>query len=390
MTIRALLIAGLLVSAETGPIDYRDQAAWLCRPGRIDACTVDLTTTVIGAGGTLTREASHADPNPAIDCFYVYPTVSLEPTPNSGVTPGDAEQNAVRLQLARFASVCHVFAPMYRQVTVAALNRIFGPTDSRSPVDPNRFRAIAYGDVTNAWHDYLLHDNRAHGVVLIGHSQGATILTQLIQREIDGTPMQARLVSAILLGSGIAVPRDGDVGGTFSHVPLCRSATEIGCVIAYSSFGASAPPPTDTMFGIVSGAGMVAACTNPAALRGGSGELSSYFSTDGRTVFGAPTRQAWVTPNRPIDTPWVSLPGLLSARCASSSNASEFLEITVHADASRARTSEIGGELRVAGRPLESWGLHLLDVNIALGNLVQIVREQSRTYARRLGRSPHA
>ena len=65
------------------PNDYSDGKTWLCRPGRHDACDVDLTATVIAANGALAREGWTADPDASIDCFYVYPTVSTDPTPNS-------------------------------------------------------------------------------------------------------------------------------------------------------------------------------------------------------------------------------------------------------------------------------------------------------------------
>ena len=38
------------------PNNYSDDKSWLCRPGRHDACDVDLTTTVIALGGKLSRE----------------------------------------------------------------------------------------------------------------------------------------------------------------------------------------------------------------------------------------------------------------------------------------------------------------------------------------------
>ena len=45
------------------PNDYADEKNWLCRPGRKgDACDVDLTTTVVAADGTLTRENWAANP----------------------------------------------------------------------------------------------------------------------------------------------------------------------------------------------------------------------------------------------------------------------------------------------------------------------------------------
>ena len=63
--------------------DYSDGKTWLCRPGRQDACAVDLSTTVVTADGKLSIEKWSANPKAAIDCFYVYPTVSNDPTPNS-------------------------------------------------------------------------------------------------------------------------------------------------------------------------------------------------------------------------------------------------------------------------------------------------------------------
>src|SRR5262245_20700276 len=68
--------------AATPPADYSNDANWLCRPGRTDACTQDQTATVVAANGTLSREEFTPNPNAPIDCFYVYPTVSLEPTGN--------------------------------------------------------------------------------------------------------------------------------------------------------------------------------------------------------------------------------------------------------------------------------------------------------------------
>ena len=36
-------------SAAVAPNDYSRDASWLCRPGRQDACAVDLTTTIVHA-----------------------------------------------------------------------------------------------------------------------------------------------------------------------------------------------------------------------------------------------------------------------------------------------------------------------------------------------------
>jgi hypothetical protein len=65
------------------PNDYGKDASWLCRPGRHDACDVDLATTIVDADGRLRRETWKGGSNPLIDCFYVYPTVSTDPGPTA-------------------------------------------------------------------------------------------------------------------------------------------------------------------------------------------------------------------------------------------------------------------------------------------------------------------
>jgi hypothetical protein len=375
----AAMAAGLgfaqpATQAPPPPNDYQDARSWLCRPGlHRDACDVDLNTTIVGADGQFTRETWTADANAPVDCFYVYPTVSTDPTPYSDMLPDAAELNVIRQQFARFGSVCRRYAPVYRQITLVGLRPLLAGTGGSLE------HGLQYDDVRDAWKSYLDRDNHGRPFVLIGHSQGSFILAELIRQEIDGKPVQARMVSAIIPGATIAVPRGKDVGGAFQHVPICRSASQTGCVIAYSSFRSTSPPPSNTRFGKVADAGMVAACANPAALDGGSGELHAYLPKDASAIVGATPHKSWVTPERPIETPWVTVPGMLTARCTSNENAT-YLEVTVHPDPTGRRADDIAGDLIVNGQVWTDWGLHLVDVNLAIGNLVDIVGEQSKSW----------
>jgi DUF3089 family protein len=364
------------------PNDYSNPKSWLCRPGQTgSACDIDETTTVVAADGKLTRETWTADANAPVDCFYVYPTVSTDPTPNSDMNADPAEMNVIRQQFARFGSKCRPYAPMYRQVTLAGLRRMMGPGGGGVALD----KGLQYDDVRDAWKYYLEHDNKGRGFVLVAHSQGSFILAELIRQEIDGKPIQSKLVSAILLGTTIAVPKGKDVGGSFQHVPLCRSASQIGCVITFASFRSTIPPPANTLFGKVPDANMVAACTNPAALGGGSGELHAYLSATGGTITGATKPKPWVVPEQAIDTPWVSVPGLLTAKCSSNDNASGYLEVTVNGNPADPRTDDIVGDIGAAPNVLANWGLHLIDVNLAMGNLLNVVGQEVKTYTSRKG-----
>src|SRR6185312_5015185 len=101
--------------------DYANPANWLFRPNRQDACTVNLDATVIRADGSTTIERFHPDPDAPIDCFYVYPTVSLDPGVNATMAIEPSEQVVVQQQFARLGAKCRLFAPMYRQHTLTAL-----------------------------------------------------------------------------------------------------------------------------------------------------------------------------------------------------------------------------------------------------------------------------
>ena len=201
-----------------------------------------------------------------------------------------------------------------------------------------------------------------------------------MRNEIDGKPVQSKLISALLLGTNLAVPTGKDVGGAFQRIPLCHSATQTGCVVAYVSFRSTVPPPPNARFGRVQGENMQAACVNPAALGGGSGELHSYLSSGGRSIVGSAAEpRPWVNPPKAIDTPFVSVPGLLTAQCVSNEQGS-YLEVTVHGNAADPRVDDIAGDVMANGEVNASWGLHLIDVNLAMGNLVDIVREQGKAF----------
>lgn len=358
------------------PNDYTDDKAWLCRPGRKgDACDIDLTTTVIAADGTMTRETWAADPKAPIDCFYVYPTISTDTTDNSDMNADPAELNVIAQQFARFASKCRPFAPLYRQLTLAGLRKqLTGP---RFAFD----KGVQYDDVRDAWQSYLKRDNQGRGVVLISHSQGSFILTELLRQEIEGKPIQKQLVSALILGATLEVPAGKDVGGDLKVIPLCRKPGQIGCVVNYSAFRSDVLPPANTRFGKPANAGHSGSCTNPVTLGDGSAPLKAYLSATGRTITGTTPVKPWAE-GKTVDTPFVSVPGLLTAKCASNEHAT-YLEVTVHGDPADPRTDDIVGDLGMRAKPLADWGLHLVDVNIAMGNLLDLVSQQTKAYLQR-------
>lgn len=358
--------------------DYGNPSLWLCRPGLADdKCKVNLDATIINGDGRTSIEAYVPARDPKVDCFFVYPTVSNDKTWSSDWTVDNMEIDDIKLQFARFGSVCRQFAPIYRQTTLTALRIASGgpqPVGERLPQGVG-----GYNDVLDAWNWYMANENKGRGVILIGHSQGAGVLARLIAQEIEGKPAQKQFVSAMLLGASVMVPPGKDVGGTYKSIPLCRAEDQTGCVINYVTFRNTLPPPDTARFGKAVG-GNVAACNNPANLAGGQGAPDAYFLAKGFLNGSAgPNQPDWATPQPVITTPFVKVPGLISTRCVVRGEFS-YLELTVTPDPSDARTDELAGEIMRATGPDLNWGLHLIDVDHSMGDLIRIAKKQAAAW----------
>jgi hypothetical protein len=347
---------------------------WLCNPDlQVDPCRFDSDATSVPAKGVATVQRSIAVPAPPIDCFYVYPTTSTQLGLLSNLHIDPVQTVTAELQASRFSQACRVFAPMYQQVTQQVVDNV--SELSESILDK------AYQGVASGWDDYMAHYNHGRGVVLIGDSQGATMLTALIRAKVDPyRQVRRQLVSAILLGGNVTVPVGRDVGGSFENIPACTSLTQTGCVVAFSSF--EQPPPTDSIFGRPgqgvslfvphasrSAAGLEVLCVNPSSISGGTGVLDPYFLSPSGAMPPGSTRPA----GQPA-TPWLRYPDLYSAHCEYQDGAS-WLQVSAPITPGDTRpvvTQSLGPQ----------WGLHLYEMNLALGNLVELVLGQARSYAR--------
>lgn len=342
--------------------DYSAQENWLCRgaDSSLNACDVNNSTTIVAADGNLTSEAWTANPEAPIDCFYVYPTVSQDASHNSDLKAGPEEFSVVHRQFARFASHCRVFAPMYRQVTLSGLRSGLA-ANGEVVVDAG----VGADDVLDAWNYYLEHYNNGRGIVLVGHSQGSMVMAKLIPEHIEGKPIEKQIISAMLMGSFIQVPKNKLVGATFKKMPLCTAGDQLGCVITYPSFRSTVPPQEGALFGRNT-ADTQFACTNPAVLAKGNNQAHAYLNS-------APVVNPWTDKKPEIETPFVSLPGLLTTQCVTNDSVS-YLEVTVNGDSADSRVDDISGDMP------GGWGFHLLDMNIGMGDFLTIVEKQTQAY----------
>jgi hypothetical protein len=359
----AVALVAVLLALPAGAAAAKGKVVWLCRPGKEhNPCQGGQATTMVSPSGEILGEKDRKSTKPRkVDCFYVYPTVSDQKTENANLNIDPEERSIALYQASRYSPLCRVYAPMYRQVTLQGIS-------DPSNVSPHALD-VAYKSALRGWKTYLRKYNDGRGVVLIGHSQGTFVLRTLIANEIDSNrKLRRRVVSAILLGGNVTVADGSATGSDFDHLPACRSQTQLHCVMAFSTFNAQ--PPADSIFGRTSEPGIHVLCTNPAKLGGGSANLrtiqpSKPFAPN--TTIGLATRLVGF-PAIDADTRYIQTNGAYSGQCSSAGGANVLM----------IKPNDGAPDLRPI--PNASWGLHLTDANIALGNLVGVVRHEIRSY----------
>ncbi len=337
---------------------------WLCRPGTTpDPCTYDEASTSVSASGATSVSPSPAPSSAAkrFDCFYVYPTVPPR-RPTMRTLSSSERRSRLRSHRSRGSPrsatcghPCTGRPPTMRWYTAWLPT---GPS-STSPT-PACSRPGALSRPRQRRAPYRLHRP------LSGRSNADQAPT-LAGRPVVEAPPATRVRHHP--GRQRPGPVGRDVGGSFLHIPACRSASRTGCVIAYSTFPST--PPRLAVFGrpgqgvsLQSGqtarVGQRVLCVNPVRLSSGRG-VAALFPHPDRAAEG-----------RQGHDPWVTYPHLYTATCETAGNAT-WLQVdaaSVPGDPRPTVTESLG--------PL--WGYHVSDVNLALGNLVGDVAAQEASF----------
>ncbi|WP_447755228.1 DUF3089 domain-containing protein [Sphingopyxis fribergensis] len=187
--------------------DYAQKAAWFALPG-----ANGLERSVPPGFRAIDEHAAPAD------VFFIHPTMYL----NNDVwnAPYDVEgayNGPVLLaQLSAFNGCCLLYAPRYRQASLAGL------------ADGDAV-AFAYADVARAFRYYIEHYNRGRPFIIASHSQGTGHAVRLLQDAIVGTPLQDRLVAAYTVGAYTPA------SFTSLGLPTCNDARQTGCVLSWNA-----------------------------------------------------------------------------------------------------------------------------------------------------------
>ena len=312
-------------------------------------------------------ESVKPDRKPKADCFYVYPTVSDDDGRNSDLSIDPEERSIALYQAARYGLHCRIFAPMYRQITLEALFSGQPPTP-KSGSSPTATSLAA-------WKTYLKKYNDGRGVILIGHSQGTFMLRQLItitstRRRAFASGSSRRSCSAATSWSGRARPSAATSGA--SRPARRRSRPDARSRSRPSTHRCRRTPASDTRPRPSTAArrpGMrcCAATRRRWAVVRRSCAPSSRASRSRRGRRSGSATNAVGIPRPAVSTPWTQADAYTGA-CSSADNAN-VLQI-----------APVGGAPTLNAVPDATWGLHLTDANIALGNLTNLVKRQIKAY----------
>mgnify|MGYP001813792922 FL=1 len=284
--------------------NYDDGRYWAALPGESSAATLVPT----GQGVRTT-------PAPA-DVFYIHPTSYL--TGDSWNAPLFEDSRAWEMidvmlaaQASAFNGCCDVYAPHYREATLYSFL-------DREDLGGSSALALAYGDVKAAFQNFLTRTGD-RPFIIASHSQGTYHALRLLAEVVDGTPLQARLVSAYLVGYWIPMDTFGRV---LKNIGPCESAQDIGCVVHWSTYGDKGERRTGVPHWYPGGTELVGQkpllCTNPLSWERDGGRVDAeahpgalYVDTGGsplNTLFNIPA-DVELTGLEPV------LPGWTWAEC---------------------------------------------------------------------------
>ncbi len=159
-----------------------------------------------------------------VDVFFIHPTLYFKGKSwNADIadkrTNKLVDKYSIRQQASVFNGSCKVYAPRYRQATLASFRD--GDKDGRTALD------TAYSDIRDAFRYYLEHYNNGRPFIIASHSQGTFHATRLIGEFVDKDPALRKLFVAAYLVGG-STPRNA-----YTTILPCDSAAQPGCYMAW-------------------------------------------------------------------------------------------------------------------------------------------------------------
>jgi Protein of unknown function (DUF3089). len=184
-----------------------------------------------------------------VDVFYFYPTAWTSTDPDNPHVCAIDEPTmltqapeAFARQATAFETVGNIYAPYYRQDNGSSINRL------------ETIAGIPTLDAVAAFDYYIQHFNNDRPFILVGHSQGATVLSNLLSEYMKDHPdVYSRMVAAYVIGNPIT---DAYLAAN-PHLKFAEGPDDTGVIISYNTqaayfFTQDPPvPPNPVLYGMV-------------------------------------------------------------------------------------------------------------------------------------------
>ena len=231
--IAAWSAAGSVSAGEECSPDYSNRGNWVCRPERVDK---------------------------PVDVFFMHPTCYGDQADGMNASLANAAVNraaesAVDRQGSVFVDCCNLFAPRYRQASIAVLGL---PVDERE-----QYLELGVDDLVAAFEYYLQHCDQGRPLILAGHSQGSNLILSFLRQHRDLVPND-RLVAVYAIGWSITAADLEQIG-----LPLGSAPDQTGCVITWNTISAGGKSPV-----LMPGA----RCVNPLDWSSSPGKVAASFN----------------------------------------------------------------------------------------------------------------
>jgi hypothetical protein len=188
-----------------------------------------VPTDYANAGNWMAMEKNPAKP---VDVFFLYPTmwVREEGKPYlaeiDNASMREMAPQVLYSQAAVYEEAGNIFAPYYRQIDAAWAATL--PPEER----PRYFRGVPLTDVKAAFEYYLEHYNNGRPFILAGHSQGSSMIRELLISWIKDHPdVYQRMVAAYVIG--YSMTRE-DLEQN-PHLKFAEGAGDTGVIISYNT-----------------------------------------------------------------------------------------------------------------------------------------------------------
>lgn len=194
--------------------DYTNEKNWIALPWLHDVADS------IPANCSVPQNQNNAK----ADVFYVHPTLYASGSKwNADVSDKKVNKKnefSVLHQASAFNAAGRVYAPRYRQ---AVLKAFFDEVKGKPALD------LAYSDVKKAFEQYLKFWNEGRPIILVGHSQGARHVVQLLKDFFDGTELQGKLIAAYPIG----IPFQKE---DLKNLSVSNDERQTGCYVTWNTF----------------------------------------------------------------------------------------------------------------------------------------------------------